>query len=300
MKKTLLLLAIIIAATSCSRNKTGKVLFIGVDGLASWCLETALDSIPEQIPNLKALMDKGSWTLEKRAVAPTASAINWATLMMGVPTELHGYIKWNSRESAFPPYAKGPNGMPPTLFTLLKEQRPDASSVLIYDWDGVGFVTDTLAIGEHRYVKWDHQSIENYAVENAVPVIEAGMPDFYFFYFVEVDERGHKYGWGSPEYYAALADLDKGLGRILDALESSGEAGNTTIVLTSDHGGKPDRKHGTYDIRDLRTPLIIAGPGIPQGEIGPMLMQYDVTAFLATRLGLEKPVWWRGRSDFLK
>ena len=129
-----------------------------------------------------------------------------------------------------------------------------------------------------------------------MPVIEKGMPDMLFFYIVDVDETGHKYGWGSPEYYASLVRADEAVGLLLDALEASPEAKGTTVVLTSDHGGKPDRKHGAYDIRDFRTPLFIRD-GERKGEISSFMMQYDVTSVLAQFLGLEIPAEWRGRSS---
>ena len=295
MKKPILLLLCLALAAACAKP-SGKVLFIGVDGLASWCLETALDSIPEQIPHLKQLMDEGRWTLEKRAVYKTSSAINWATIFMGVPTEMHGYRKWNSTAPDFTPYAVSDHGMPPTLFTLLKEQRPDARAVCICDWDGIGAVTDTLAMDEYRCVPYvpEQLSSPEYAREYGAPVIAAGMPDFFFFYFVDLDETGHKYGWGSAEYYECLARLDQAVGILLDTLSGSADEGNTTVVLTADHGGKPDGKHGTYDLRDFRTPLVIWGPGQKGGEIPGVHMQVDASATLVRLLGLRQPAQWRG------
>lgn len=297
MKKVISILCVVAALVACNKP-AGKVLFIGVDGLASWCLETALDSIPEQIPNIARLMDEGRWTLDKRAEYQTSSAINWATIFMGVPVEMHGYNRWNSAQPAFTPYALSEHGMPPTLFTLLQEQRPQARSVCIYDWDGIGPVIDTLAVTEHLLVTdgLDQESPEAYVQKYGVPVIEAGMPDFYFFYFVEVDETGHRKGWGSPEYYGQLARTDKAIGLLLDALAQSPDAENTTVILSSDHGGKPDHKHGTYDIRDFRTPLIIWGNGQKAGRIPGCIMQYDLTAHMARLMGLEIPSEWRGKS----
>lgn len=295
MKKLLLPLCLALFA-ACSAPH-GKVLFIGIDGLASWCLETALDSIPDQIPNLSRLRDEGCWTMEKRAVYQTSSAINWSSIFMGVPTEMHGYRKWNSDSAAFRPYAVSAHGMPPTIFTILQEQRPDARSVCVYDWKGIAPLIDTLAVTEHQYVAYrpDSLSSVNYAREYGAPLIEKGMPELLFFYFVDVDETGHKYGWGSQEYYDALVRVDQAVGILLDALEASSDASSTTVVLTSDHGGKPDSKHGSYDLRDFRTPLFVRGPGYGRGEISSPMMQYDTAALLAQILGLETPPAWRGQ-----
>ncbi len=67
------------------------VVMVGIDGWAAHDLAQAHD-----IPNIRNLMANGSYTLHKRSVLPSASAINWASTFMGAPTELHGYTKWNS------------------------------------------------------------------------------------------------------------------------------------------------------------------------------------------------------------
>lgn len=300
MKKTLILLLAAALTVACTGGKPRKVLFFGVDGLASWCVEKATDSIPDRIPNLIKLMEESAWTLEKRSVAPTSSAINWASTFMGVPTEMHAYTKWNSKESAFKPYAVGPNGMPPTVFTLLKEQRPEAASLCIFDWDGIAYVVDTAAVTRHQFVKWNPEELSSveYTRQYALPEIEKGLPDLFLFYIVDVDEHGHKYGWGSPEYFDAMARMDESLGLILDALDKSGQRDNTILVLSSDHGGKKDRKHGTYKVEDVMAPLIVNGPGFKAGKISSPVMQYDVAAITAAALGLSIPGEWRGRSDF--
>ena len=278
---------------SCSVPQR-KVLFIGVDGLASWCLETALDSIPESIPNIVRLRDEGLWTMDKRAEYKTSSAINWATLFMGVPQEMHGYSQWNSARPVFTPYALTEHGMPPTLFTLLRQQKPEARSVCVYDWTGIGPLIDTLSVSSFTCVAYAPDSLSSidYTARYGVPVLKEGMPDLFFFYSVDVDETGHKYGWGSTEYYEAIVRFDKALGLLLGEVKPG-----TTVVLTSDHGGKPNKKHGNYDIRDFRTPLFVWDGGKTRGEIVFNVMQYDLTAYIAGLLGLKLPAEWRGRPE---
>jgi len=303
MKKSLLASAAVLISLVSFSRPAGKVVFFGVDGLASWCVEKALDSIPERIPNIRRLMDEGCWTLDKRAVYQTSSAINWATIFMGVPTEMHGYYKWNSRKSGFEPYARTYRGMPATLLTLLHEQRPDAVSSCIYDWDGIGYVIDSLSATRHCLVPYEPESfpVQEYARKYALPELGAEIPDFFFFYTVDVDETGHEYGWGSKEYYDAMARTDEALGLVLDAIDRSPLASEISFMLSSDHGGggKAYKKHGGNDIRDFRTPLLLRGSGFPAGGvINTPVMQYDLTAILADLLGLEQPFEWRGRSDF--
>jgi choline-sulfatase len=72
------------------------------------------------------------------------------------------------------------------------------------------------------------------------------------------------------EYYAMISHLDRELGRILTALETTGKADNTYVILTSDHGLAIGQhglmgKQNQYD-HSVRMPFIIKGPGLAQGK----------------------------------
>ena len=73
------------------------------------------------------------------------------------------------------------------------------------------------------------------------------------------------------EYYAVISHMDRQIGRLLDALESSGKAGNTIVIFTSDNGLAMGEhglmgKQSLYE-HSLRIPLIFSGRGIPGGRI---------------------------------
>jgi arylsulfatase A-like enzyme len=72
------------------------------------------------------------------------------------------------------------------------------------------------------------------------------------------------------EYYGSITHLDEQVGRILAALERSGQAKNTLIIYTADHGlalGSHGLlgKQSVYE-HSMKSPLIIAGPGVPRGK----------------------------------
>lgn len=72
------------------------------------------------------------------------------------------------------------------------------------------------------------------------------------------------------DYYAMIEHLDAQVGRVLAALESSGFAEDTVVVYASDHGLAVG-SHGLLGKQNLyehsmRAPLILAGPGIPEGR----------------------------------
>ena len=102
MKKLTFTLLITLAAAclfSVPCNAKGKakhVVFIGLDGWGAYSVPKA------DMPVVKSMMEHGCYTLQKRTVLPSSSAPNWASMFMGVPTELHGYTQWGSKTPELP------------------------------------------------------------------------------------------------------------------------------------------------------------------------------------------------------
>ena len=72
------------------------------------------------------------------------------------------------------------------------------------------------------------------------------------------------------DYYASITHLDSQIGRVLDALAASGAADNTLVVYSADNGlaiGSHGLmgKQSVYE-HSVRVPLVIAGPGVPEGR----------------------------------
>ena len=78
------------------KDKAKHVVFIGLDGWGAYSLPKA------DMPNVKKLMEDGSYTLKKRSALPSSSAINWASMFMGAGPELHGYTEWGSKTPELP------------------------------------------------------------------------------------------------------------------------------------------------------------------------------------------------------
>jgi arylsulfatase A-like enzyme len=73
-------------------------------------------------------------------------------------------------------------------------------------------------------------------------------------------------------YYQLQATVDEQITRVLDALAASGEAENTIVVFSSDHGdmlgahgGMHEKWHNAYE-ETLRVPLVVSSPLLPGGE----------------------------------
>lgn len=299
MKKYFILLlamACVSAFNLDARKKAKHVVLIGIDG---WAAEAVRRAPATDLPNIHSLMDGGSWTLSKRSVMPSASAINWASMFNGLPTEQHGFDKWNSTHGTIPSITDNGQGIPPTIFTILRQQRPGTECGCIYDWDCIGALTDTLAMNYHYFIKTYRGrnvlvSTTDYT-KLATDYIESKKPELFVFYYGSLDNAGHTYGWYGPEYMAQLKEIDEGVGQIIASLKRAGIFDDTVIVMSSDHGGT-GKGHGKFTMLELETPFIVCGKVIKKNhEITEPLMQYDSAAIVADLLGLKIPEEWRGR-----
>ncbi len=102
-------------------------------------------------------------------------------------------------------------------------------------------------------------------------------------------------------YYAMITHLDAQIGRVLDALQESGEAENTIIVLAGDNGLAVGQ-HGLLGKQNIyehsaRVPLIISGPGVPHGEVRDgVCYLHDVFPTICDLTGLNIPSTVESRS----
>ena len=286
-------LCCIAACTDKSQEgpKAEHVFFIGLDGWGSYSVDDA------DMPNVKKLMEEGCYTLEKRAVLPSKSAVNWASIFMGVPTEVHGYIRWDSMAPDIPVYEqhKEESGLLPTIFRILRDQKPEAEIGCIYEWDGIKYLIDTTAVDYHAMTP-DYVEHPGAMVDMACSYIKEKKPTFAAFIYDNPDYPGHMKGFHTPEYYENLKIHDAYVGEIIAAIKEAGIYDDSIIIVTSDHGGI-GTDHGGYELDELETPFIIAGKNVRKGgEFKESMMQYDTAATLAEIFGLEIPQVWVGKS----
>ena len=102
-------------------------------------------------------------------------------------------------------------------------------------------------------------------------------------------------------YYASVSYVDAQIGRLLDALDQQGLADDTIVVLWGDHGYHLGDhtvwcKHTNFE-NAVRSPLILAGPGVPEGVKTDALVEFvDVAPSLADLAGVEVNERWQGVS----
>jgi arylsulfatase A-like enzyme len=102
-------------------------------------------------------------------------------------------------------------------------------------------------------------------------------------------------------YYAVVTHLDAQVGRILKSLDKARLAENTLVIFTSDHGlalgshglvGKQNMYEHT-----LRVPLVVRGPGVPEGKNREALVYLrDLFPTVCELCGAQAPGQLDGRS----
>ncbi len=99
-------------------------------------------------------------------------------------------------------------------------------------------------------------------------------------YFRNKKPRGGRDKFSRHCYFADIVHLDRQLGLVMDAVEETGRADDTYVILLADHGellgdhgfGGKEERH--YDAC-IRVPLIIAGPGLEQGLTRDEIVQLE-------------------------
>lgn len=289
MKRTtriLLLTLLAVAPAVAQVAGVEHVVVIGVDGMAPFGIAAS------DTPNMDGLMQRGAYTMHARAVMPTSSSSNWASMIMGAGPEQHGVTSndWQPDKYDIAPTVKGPGGIFPTVFSVLREQRPDAHIAVLHHWDGFGRLLEKDAVNFIANPK-----TEDITAQRAAEYIKEHKPAFLFVHLDHVDHAGHEIGWRSPEYNAAVAKADALIGQILDALAKAGIADKTIVIVTSDHGGK-NKGHGGSTMDEIEIPWIVVGPGVAAGkEITSPVDTCQTAATIAHVFGLKPPAAWIAR-----
>ncbi|MGX5817545.1 alkaline phosphatase [Chitinophaga lutea] len=260
------------------------VILIGMDGLGAYAMQKA------ENPNMKQLMAEGSWSLTARSVLPSSSAVNWASMTMGAGPELHGFTEWGSKKPEVESRELDQYGLFPSIFTLLREQRPQSETGVIYSWEGIGYLFPKQAVNKDQHCPNDTAT-----VDAAVAYLKEKKPDFLFIHLNEPDGVGHSLGHDIPVYYEQVGRNDVLLGRILQAVKDAGMWDNSIIIFSSDHGGI-NKGHGGKTMAEIQIPWIIRGKGVKaNNEVKESIVTYDTAATIAYIFGLRTPRVWTGR-----
>lgn len=192
----LLLSVFIFSGCTSSNNKSyiennsiKHVILIGSDGFGAYAFNNKAN-----IPNIREMMLKGSYSLKARAVFPTSSAVNWASMIMGSGPELHGFTEWGSKQPELPPRVNGTDSIYPSIISLINEQLPNEKKGVAYTWSGIGYLFEKSLVDLNYNGKSDNDTLDK-----ALEFIVSEKPAFTFIHFDEPVDATRQPG-GSPRH----------------------------------------------------------------------------------------------------
>ncbi|MGX1778808.1 alkaline phosphatase family protein [Nocardia brasiliensis] len=249
------------SAGSGSGGSNTKVVVIGLDG-------TMYKKIVEaKAPNLLRLAEQG--TLGQSSIAPhtTISGPSWATVLTGVWDTKHG-IKNNNFDAT--PFIKYP-----TVFTQLEKAKPDLKTESIATWGSIAIMAgsndphaDVNIATPAQPDDPDESKIDAATADASAAAVAADAPDFLFTHLDQVDEAGHGHGGASQEYLDAILRVDEQVGKIVQAVDARAAANpkeKWQIIVTADHGHRPEGNHGGQSADETANFVIARGSSFKAG-----------------------------------
>lgn len=255
---TALACALLAACASSPTPKTASgapptVLLLSIDGLRA-------DKItPENSPNLARLAREGVRAAGMRPSYPSLTFPNHYTLVTGLRPDRHGLIHNAMSDDSLGDFrlsdrsavtnAAWWEGGEPIWVTVEKAGYKSAT----WSWPGSEAPIQGLHANQWRPYQ------EGAPMAERIQMVRAwlnGAPDevkprLVVTYMEHVDKAGHEYGPDSPEYAAALREVDAGIGLLLKDMADDGLLDRTNIIVVSDHGMatvKPGQAIATEDM----------------------------------------------------
>lgn len=264
--------------------KREYVILFGIDGLSPIGIKEAYT------PVLDSLILHGSWSMDARAVSPTISSPNWASILNGTIPELHG-IQTNAwlPGGRTDTEVKSEFGFFPTIFYDFKKEKPSIKTAAIYHWKGFGNLIEEGIADISK-----HYPTSTQTVTAAASLYHTLKPNLLYVHIDQVDAALHRYGFMSSEYLDAVESADSDLGLLMFELKSLGINDEIVIMITSDHGGK-DFGHGGDTKEEREVPFIISGAGIKQNyKISRIVFAQDIPVTISEILGFKAETYRTG------
>jgi predicted AlkP superfamily pyrophosphatase or phosphodiesterase len=244
-----------------------RVVIISEDGLRPDALS------PELTPRHVALIHEGARA--KAETIPESDTLpSHASMLSGVGAREHG-LWWNSYQSN-----RGFIHVP-TIFSVAHEKG--LSTAMIVGKPKLKHIAIPGTV--------DHYERPSYlcggVAKRAGEYFASNKPDLMFVHFSDPDEFGHSHGWLSKEYMRAVHASDRCLATLLSAIDVSGLADSTLVIVTADHGGHGKKHSDGHVAVDRAIPWIVRGPGVGHGVVLDETVEtVDTAATTLAALGL--------------
>ena len=295
MRLTLLVSFSFLATLTYAEPRAEHVFVISFDGGKPKVINEA------EMPVIKRLAAEGAVTWTANTIVPPKTLPSHTSMLTGVGPDKH-QVLWND----YMPI-RGVVKVP-TIFSLTKQKDPAAvtgafvgkvkfrhlwikDTLDVFDFNGPQSIAPVAGATEIEKSVVPAQTV----AKNASAFIEEKKPRLCFIHFPDADSAGHRSGWGSPEQKEAFKVCDQALGQIVKAIDKSGIASTSVILITADHGGTgKNHKEDTPDDRNI--PWIAWGKGVKKAHaIAAAVDTFDTAATALWLLDVPPPAELDGK-----
>jgi predicted AlkP superfamily pyrophosphatase or phosphodiesterase len=233
-----------------------RVVVLGLDGFSSEGFRAS------KHPNIDQLFAKGLITLTNRPVMPSVTLPNWTSHLTGQGPEEHGVTtnKWILNDHPLPAIETDQDGYSPSIFKLLKDQKPRVKTAYYYNWAELINPINKKYLDEISFEENDKYQ-GNYAKAIEFMTKNKKDPTLVFLYSVHTDHAGHTHNWMSPQYIEAIEEGDRAIGAFVAKLKAQNLYEDTYFLLITDHGGIA-KGHGGVSVNEMQIPWAITGKKI--------------------------------------
>ncbi|MBP7148667.1 MAG: Ig-like domain-containing protein [Acidobacteria bacterium] len=276
-------------APGAASQISDHAIVVSVDGMGAQYVEPLLaPGLTNELTTIKRILAQGSGTLNARTDPEYAVTLpNHIDMLTGRGVSGSSGHGWST------------NGWPDGSFTTLA-QKKGAYVASAFDvahdhglrtgiWAAKGKFglfqssygatagADDLVGEDNGKDKIDYDRVQDGATattltDDFLAQMAAAPFHFAFVHFPDLDATGHSSGWSTdPDsaFAAKLKALDTQIGRILEFVECRPElAGNTSLIVTADHGGHGTSHGDIGNPADFTIPFLAWGPGVAaQGDL---------------------------------
>ena len=269
-------------------SATPKVLVFGIDGVRPDVLAEVAT------PNIDALVQEGWYTAEVLTATPSYSGPSWSSMLTGVWPDKHGVTNNDFTDRNYAQY--------PSFLSRIEAVRPELGTFAALSWlplavldDGDPLLPATIdALVPLNGDDFGWGEADDTVAAQAVEHLGAADPDALFVYFGNPDWTSHDIESIGPEYRDAIALADSQLGMVMEAVRARPSYGDEDwlILVSTDHGRRPDGGHGGDSPEEMTIFIAASGPATADWpEPGPaQIVDVGVTAL--DHLGFEiDPSW---------
>lgn len=265
-----------------------KVLLIGIDGIRPDVLAEV------DTPSLDALIADGAYSDRALTTRPTVSGPAWSSMLTGVWPEKHGVLSNDFTSNRYGEY--------PDFLTRIEAARPELETYAVADW--LPLVTETaggplIGSAPDRVVALNGYELgwaeaDAHAVDSAIVALGDPDLDALFVYLGDPDETSHRAASIGEPYREAIRRADALVGRLVAAVRGrvTYPTEDWLILVSTDHGRRPDGGHGGDTPEETTIFLLAHGPSVSGARIEgePRIVDVAVTALV--HLGIEiDPAW---------